>query len=115
MTEQSILVLGPQCGIACSLDGDTAIELARYAMGYYESLFTTLSVTYSDGKAAFLLDVLTKGYKECRAVTNWTDAAEIVVFDFDRFTATEKDQLDHDTFREVRALQLILEKFTSVL
>ncbi|RMM39424.1 hypothetical protein QO021_29125 (plasmid) [Pseudomonas amygdali pv. lachrymans] len=115
MTTKTILVLSPNVGVACSIDGLTSIELAQYAMGYYESMFETCPVSYPEGKQAFLIDVLCNGYTECHQVTAWAGVPEVIEFDFDKYVATPKAKLDHATFGDVPALKLIMGKFANIL
>ncbi|MCT8162815.1 hypothetical protein IYR97_25890 (plasmid) [Pseudomonas fulva] len=115
MITKSVLVFEPGLGVAMSIDGLTAIELAQYAMGHYESLFKTLPVTYPEGKTAFLIDVLCNGYTECERVTAWSGVPEVIDFDFEKYPPTTKAMLDHDTFGDVHALKHIMIKFTNTL
>lgn len=115
MTTKSVLVLGVHVGVACSIDGETAVELAQYAMGYYESMFHTLPVSYPEGKQAFLIDVLCNGYTECDLVTAWVGVPEVIEVDFDYFVPTAKSKLDHSTFGDVHAVKLIMTKFHNLL
>lgn len=115
MTVKSVLVFGPETGVACTVDGMTAVELAQYAMGYYESMFHTLPVSYPEGKQAFLIDVLCNGYMECDLVTAWGGVPEVINVDFTNFKPTDKAKLDHSTFGDVYAVKLILSKFQNLL
>lgn len=115
MKTKSVLVFSPGVGVACSIDGLTATEMAQYAMGYYESMFKTLPVAYPEGKQAFLIDVLCNGYTECDLVSAWSGVPEVINIDFDQLLPTPKEKLDHDTFGDVHALRLILNKFTNIL
>lgn len=115
MTTKSVLVFQPDLAVAFTIDGQTAVELAQYAMGYYESMFQTMPVTYPDGKQAFLVDVLCNGYMECDLVTAWAGIPEVIKVDFDDFPATEKSKLDHSTFGDRHAVKLIMSKFQNLL
>lgn len=114
MKYKSVLVLGPELGIACTVDGLTATELAQYAMGYYENLFQPFEPVYPEGKSEFLADVLCNGYTECERVTKWAGVAQVVQFDYENHLPTPKAKLDHATFGDRFATQLMMKKFANI-
>lgn len=117
MSVKSVLVFAPDLGsgVALTIDGTTAVELSQYILGYYESLFTTLPVAYTEGKRAFLIEVLCNGYTECTLVDSWPASAEVIKVDLETLTPTDKNKLDHRVFGDPPATQLMLKKFTSLL
>jgi hypothetical protein len=116
MTDRSVLVFGPDFGIVSSLSARTAVELIQYVLGTFESLhMETIEVRYPMGKAEFLADVLCEGYHECRRVTSWDGISEVEHVNFDDLEATPKDKLDHGSFHDINAYQLIIKKFAANL
>lgn len=115
MKARSVLVLQPGMGIASTLSGLTATELACYVLGVYESMFVGESPVYPEGKAQFIRDVLCEGYMECTEVVEWTGVDEVVELDLETIEPTPSHRLDHASFRDVSAHKLMMKKFAATL
>ena len=115
MKVRSVLVLGPELGIASSMSGRTAVELVQYVLGVYESLFKLEPVVYPAGKAEFIRDVLVNGYTECAQVESWPAVPEVIDLGLDDLVPTPEQRLDHASFRDVFAHKLIIQTFASTI
>lgn len=115
MTERSVLVFGSDFGIVSSMSARTAVELIQYVLGRFESLHLSIEVKYPAGKAEFLADVLCDGYHECKRVTSWDGISEVEHVDFDDLEPTPADKLDHASFHDINAYQLMIKKFAANL
>lgn len=116
MTAKSVLVFGPNFAIASTMSARTSVELVQYVLGVYESLHLgSIEVKYPVGKAEFVADVLCNGYGECTRVTSWDGVPEVEQVDFEELEATPNEKLDHSSFHDILAYQLIIKKFAANL
>lgn len=115
MKVRSVIVLGPQLGIASSMSSRTAVELVQYVLGVFEALFKNEPVAYPAGKADFIKNVLVNGYTECAHVQSWAGVPEVIELQLEELEPTSEQRLDHASFRDVHAHKLIIQTFASTL